>query len=159
MKSYLAKLPVVAATVTAAVLLVALLPPFLPEDVARVVMAAYSSVCHQIAERSPAIESVQLAACHRCFGIYAGLTAGALLFPLLMRWSDVLMRRAGFFILGALAVPGIDWAGDVAGLWTNSPVSRVLTGAVFGFMAGFYFSKAVAEILTQRNRTTVADQA
>lgn len=49
-------------------------------------------------------------------------------------------------LLIVAALPGvIDWSGDVLGLWTNSPISRIITGGWFGVLAGMLLASAVLE--------------
>ena len=49
------------------------------------------------------------------------------------------------------AVPaGIDWLGDILGIWTNTPLSRVITGAILGFVAGVLLADGVVDIWRQR---------
>src|SRR5688572_9617755 len=42
----------------------------------------FSFICHQIPDRSLYLGGHQLAVCSRCFGVYFGLLAGILLYPL-----------------------------------------------------------------------------
>lgn len=127
----------------------ALLPPFVSASFADVLMAAFDHVCHQLPDRSPHIDGVSLAVCHRCFGAYVGLASGSIVFTIsrgksLISWSPVLL-------LVMAALPGVvDWSGDVAGLWTNTPISRLITGGWFGLWAGMLLGSAVQGILGER---------
>ena len=109
-------------------------------------MAVFSTVCHQIPERSPFIDGVQLAVCHRCVGIYAALAAAPIAFLFFRRWDDLINRHARWFVLGAILVPGTDWLGDLLDLWTNTPLVRGLTGAVFGMTVGYFLCRAFVEL-------------
>lgn len=126
------------------------LPPFVGAEAREMLMAAFAPVCHQMPARSPHWHGVALAVCHRCYGIYWGLPLAALGFLALRRWDHVLGRRAGLVLLLALVPMGIDWGGDVAGLWTNTPVTRLLTGGVFGLAAGYYLARALVDLMVQR---------
>lgn len=137
----------VTAAATTAVLALVLAPPFLGEGIRGVLMAGFSGVCHQIAERSPHLDGVQLAVCDRCLGIYAALAAASMLYPVMGEWGEGLRRHAKYLVVAAVLVPGIDWAGDVAGLWVNTRWSRLLTGAVFGGVAGHLLTDAVVDLL------------
>lgn len=120
----------------ALVLGVALLPPFLPETWRAAVMTAFASVCHQMPARSPHVEGVQIAICDRCTGIYIGLLLGG---TVVWGWASTWrgFEEAGrYVLLGALLPLGIDWIGPILGLWANTPVSRALTGFLFGCAAG-----------------------
>ena len=112
----------------------ALSPPVLGTEVRAVVMHGFAPVCHQMPGRSPHLGGVVLAVCDRCLGIYTGLLAGVLLAP----WGAVLWQRRRWtrrLLLGGGAVLVIDWAGPVLGLWMSTPLSRGLSGAVFGVVA------------------------
>ena len=132
-----------------AALLLALIfaPPFLPDGPRAVVERAFALVCHRLPDRSFHAGGVALGVCHRCTGIYAGLLAGALAFPLLVRWDRVLDRRAALLLGGSLVPLGLDWTLDALGLWANTPASRVATGAVFGLAAGVYLARGIALVL------------
>ena len=104
-------------------------------------MHAFDPLCHQIAARSPHLHGVQLAVCHRCFGVYLGLASGPLAMLILGRWNGVGTR---LLIALSLVPLSVDWGLDVAGLWNNTPCSRMVTGAVFGLMAGILVSRAMA---------------
>lgn len=107
-------------------------------------MALFDPLCHQLPERSFAIAGVPFALCHRCFGVAAGLAAGAVLAPLLIR----VMQPADGRGLRTMVIAGVpmlvDWALDFFGLWANTPASRTATGAVFGLAAGALIAASVA---------------
>lgn len=99
------------------------------------------------------IDSVSVAVCHRCLGAYAGFVLGALLFAGLKGWWPVPDRKA-ILILGAAVLPAvIDWTGDVVGFWTNTPTSRMITGAIFGLVAGYILVLSVVESFGDRVKT------
>jgi len=122
----------------------AALPPFVSTAFADALMAAFDPVCHQLFDRSPHVHGTAFAVCHRCFGAYIGFTLGAFLFTAtrgrsMASWHPML-------ILVAAAVPGvIDWGGDIVGIWTNTPISRLITGGWFGIMAGMLLASSVLE--------------
>ncbi len=138
----------------ALVVVLATLPPLVGIEARLMLMTAFSGVCHQIAERSPQVAGVPLAVCHRCYGIYLGVLAGALLFPLLRR--PLAGRHTGRLLLAAALPAAVDWGGDVAGLWMNTPATRVATGALFGVVAGCCLARALAQA---SRRTPEARQA
>lgn len=121
-----------------------ILPPFVSEPVREAIMHAFAPVCHQLADRSPHLEGTQLAVCHRCFGAYVGLFIGSVTYLFVRKWPA---RIRPLLALCAAALPGIaDWGGDVLGLWVNSPISRVATGAWFGVLAGLLLASAVLDV-------------
>ncbi len=99
-------------------------------------MAAFAPVCHQLPERSFWIDGVQLAVCHRCYGIYAGLFLGTLLLTLISTHASRLYREARWLLIAGLLPPALDWGLQLVHLWQNTPLSRVLTGLWFGLVAG-----------------------
>ena len=125
-------------------------PPFVGEDVRYLIMVGFSNACHQIPARSPHIAGVPLAVCDRCLGIYAALSAAPFLVLLARRWDALLRRRARYLILGALLIPGADWAMGVVGLWANTPWSRLFTGAAFGIVAGYFLTQALVGLPVRR---------
>jgi uncharacterized membrane protein len=120
------------------IVVLATLPPFVGEAAGSYLMQAFEMVCHQLPGRSPHIDGVQLAVCHRCYGIYWGLPLASLLY--LGIKGRRLDRRVAPLVLGLSLVPIIvDWGGDAVGLFTNTPGSRTVTGLLFGGVAGLFF--------------------
>lgn len=128
---------------TSGVLLVALLPPFLPIEMQGVVRRCFASVCHQMPGRSPHIGGVPIAICDRCSGIYLGLVVGVTVTGCGGSLWAALGRQGRYLLLGSLVPLGIDWIGPVLGLWGNGPVSRTLTGLFFGTVAASYVTDRV----------------
>jgi uncharacterized membrane protein len=117
------------------IVLLVSLPPFVEGASRRVLMDAFSFVCHQLPDRSPAMDGISLAVCHRCYGMYWGFfLASALL------WKTVRLHPA--WLLASLVPATLDWGLDVVGLWTNDWASRMLTGAAFGVVAGAFLVNA-----------------
>ncbi|HLU28399.1 MAG TPA: DUF2085 domain-containing protein [Glycomyces sp.] len=132
------------ALVATGLLLAAVLaPPLLPPVVRAPLVAGFHVLCHQLPERSFFFDGVQLAACHRCTGIYAGLVLGVLV-PALWRPGVRGKRAEGLALLVAVVPAALDWTGEALGLWPGSAASRVATGLWFGAIAGFLFARAVA---------------
>ncbi len=122
----------------------ALSPAFLPIGWRMLPMTVFHAFCHQLSDRSPHVDGVQLAVCWRCLGIYAGLVIGALLLPLVGRGDVWINRNAKWLLLGALVLTGLDWAGPVVGYWDNTWLSRMATGGGLGAVAGYLFARALA---------------
>lgn len=135
----------------AGLLLLAVVPaltPFVGEGFRASLMQGFSMVCHQIPGRSPHSHGVQWAICHRDLGIYWGMPLGALAF-IATGWAPSWMNKAiPFLFAGALLPMGLDWGLDVLGVLANSALSRIATGGIFGFTAGFILAWTV---LTGRN--------
>ncbi len=101
----------------------------------------FSRVCHQEPARSFSIFGLPFAVCHRCFGIYLGFVAGSLLRNPFGSFS---IRRIWIF---AAAVPLlIDVALPFLGFVNNTPISRFLTGHLFGIMLATVFLQGILEL-------------
>jgi uncharacterized membrane protein len=126
------------------------LPPFVGEGARPWIMQAFVAVCHQLPDRSPSINGVQLAVCHRCYGIYWGIPMAALAY-LGIRGAGMPPRKMAPWILAASLFPiAVDWGGDFLGFFENTPASRVLTGLVFGLVAGFFFVVSLVQATTKQ---------
>jgi uncharacterized membrane protein len=128
-------------------LAVALAPALVPPQWRMLPMAAFHTLCHQLPDRSPHLDGVQLAACWRCTGFFAGLIVGALLLPLTGRLDARLNAGAKWWLVGALGLMALDWAGPVVGYWDNTWTSRAATGGLLGAVAGYLFARALAVAL------------
>ncbi len=126
------------------VLVLVTLPPFVGVEWRIVLMHTFAPVCHQIAERSFHVDGVALAACHRCYGIYWGLFLGPVLYLVVRRWEHKWWNQSRLLLAAALLPLGLDWVLDFVGLWSNTPLSRVLSGGVFGLAAGMLVAQALS---------------
>lgn len=131
---------------TSGLLLLALLPPFLPAELQGVVRGCFASVCHQMPSRSPHVGGVPIAICDRCSGIYSGLVLGVVVTGWGRSLWAALGQQSRYLLLGSLLPLGVDWVAPVVGLWQNGPISRALTGLLFGIVAASY----VTDRLLQR---------
>lgn len=106
-------------------------------------MSAFSTVCHQISERSFQIANISLAVCHRCTGIYAGIPLAMLAMAIAGRFN---MRKNvwGLILFVSLLIMGLDWGLTAVEVWENTLLSRLLTGLFFGLSAGAYLALVVA---------------
>ena len=134
-----------AALGVAALLALAASPGVLPAEAGRAVHGGFGWLCHQIPERSPHLGGVPWALCHRCVGILAGVLAGLVVAPVLpARALAVLAHlRPGRVVVLALVPLAVDWSLGAFGVWANTPVSRLATGAVFGAAAGLVLALAL----------------
>lgn len=127
---------------TGTLLILVLLPPLVDAPTRAVVMAAFSGICHQLPERTLHVGALPLAVCSRCLGIYGGMFAGVAVYPWLGQWDGYARARAGYLLVLALAVPGVDWLAGVIHLWESGHVLRLATGAWFGLIAGYFLARA-----------------
>lgn len=105
----------------------------------------FSNICHQMTERSFHLGEHQLAVCSRCFGVYFGLLAGLLIYPLWRRLENIepLPRK---WLLLSIVPMGIDWSMTVFGFWENTHATRFVTGLILGVTCATYILPAVVEI-------------
>jgi uncharacterized membrane protein len=117
---------------------------------AGVVYGAFALACHQMDERSFHLLGFKLAVCARCFGLYAGALAGALLYPL----ARPLVRRdlpARVWLIAAAVPTSIDFALGFFRVWENTHASRFLTASLLGVVVAFYFVPGLVDLaLTPR---------
>lgn len=110
------------------------------------VYAFFSYICHQTSERSLYLFGYQMAVCSRCFGVYFGLLAGILVYPL-WRSMDEIEPIPRFWLFLSLAPISIDWSLTVFGIWENTHPSRLLTGLILGAACATYIVPALVEIV------------
>ena len=104
---------------------------------ALLIYGSFSAICHQLPERSFHLLGFPLAVCARCTGIYVGALLGLLLYPSVRRLEDETMP-ARWWLMAAVAPMLIDFAGNAAGVFTNTFWSRTMTGLMAGAAAAFY---------------------
>jgi len=127
----------------AAVLLLTLAPPWLPAGAARAVEASFSWLCHQMPERTLHLHGVPVALCHRCLGILVGLVGGLALAPVVPRVPLGTRTQARWLVAAGLPTT-VDWTLTALSIWINTPLSRSLTGALFGAAAGLLAGASLA---------------
>jgi len=104
----------------------------------------FSQICHQNPTRSFALAGTTLPVCARCLAIYMSGFLGIAAYPALgFRWRR--LRRITPFLVASLFLIMMDVGLDMAGLWTNTLLSRSFTGALFGGACGLLVSFAVQQ--------------
>src|SRR5688572_9174235 len=83
----------------------------------------FSYVCHQMPHRSLHLDGHSLAVCTRCFGVYFGLLAGVLVYPLWRPIEEIEPIRRFWLFLSLIPVT-IDWSLTMFGIWENTHLSR-----------------------------------
>ena len=114
------------------------------DEDARANYLVFTNFCHQIPERSFTVFGYPTAVCARCLGLYAGMLAGALLYPLLGRKS----MPAGWVLLAAMAPLAVDGFASFVGLWDSGNTVRSATGFAFGLAIPYYVIPAVDRVLS-----------
>jgi uncharacterized membrane protein len=114
------------------------LPPLLAamgglsDTISTYLYLAFSPLCHQDESRSFTIGGYPLAVCSRCAMIYAGFFAGVVSYPGFRRISNV-NPPSLWFLFVPLAALALDVALDFFGIFSNSFLTRSVTGFVMGF--------------------------
>src|SRR5687768_1697161 len=116
------------------------------ENISSPLYTFFSYICHQMPERSLHIGSHQMAVCSRCFGVYFGLLAGIVIYPLWRR-IDENEPIPRFWLFLSLIPIVIDWSLTMFGIWENTHVSRFLTGLILGVACATFIVPALVEIV------------
>ena len=144
----------VVALSTTVLLAIAFVPPLVGDEFRALIMAGYRQVCHQLPSRSFHFHGEQVALCHRCVGIWGAIPIAVGLFAVLRRWDDRVAAKPGLTIVLSLVPLGIDWTGDILGVWTNTTASRLITGAIFGLVAGYFLARVVVKSIRSKGPAT-----
>lgn len=110
-----------------------------------VIYRAFSFLCHQIPERSFHLEGHALGVCARCTGIYAGLAASVLFYPLLRSLKRAEAPARIWLVLACVPIT-IDFSLGFLGVWQNTHFSRFATGAIFGAVCALFVVPGFIEI-------------
>jgi uncharacterized membrane protein len=101
---------------------------------------AFRLMCHGLVQRCFELSGAPMPICARCTGIYAGLLGGVLLFPLLLRLRERVMRKAALAALLPLAIDGLT---QLMQFRESTNAIRVATGALAGLAFGLWALSAV----------------
>jgi uncharacterized membrane protein len=112
---------------------------------AHTIYQSFGPLCHQLPERSFYVAGHAFAVCARCTGLYAGLAAGVLLFPLVrsLRRTDAPAR---IWLLIAAAPTALDFSLGFLGIWSNTHLSRFITGALLGTVAALFIVPGLIDL-------------
>lgn len=114
-----------------------------PSFFSGVVELGFSSICHQIPERSFSIWGYPLAVCARCTGIYGGFLFAVLLFPFFNRSS---VRISSSMVLISAFLPSVcEFSLAHGGILASTNTIRFLVGIPLGIGLGWLFLSAVFE--------------
>ena len=112
---------------------------------ASAIYKVFSFVCHQIPERSFHLAGHQFAVCSRCTGLYTGFAVAVLIYPLARSLTRTDAPRRRWLILAAVPLL-IDFSLTYFGVWSNTHLTRFLTGALLGSVAVFYVMPGLVEL-------------
>lgn len=100
----------------------------------------FRMMCHGRVERCFDLFGAPMPICARCTGIYLGLLAGLLAFPLIPRLRERMMRTIA---LVAVVPLGLDGVTQLLGLRESVNPLRVATGVIAGLAFGLWILSAV----------------
>ncbi|HKP69807.1 MAG TPA: DUF2085 domain-containing protein [Pyrinomonadaceae bacterium] len=137
---------------------IVLAPLLAPSGLSTSIYTFFSYICHQIPDRSLHLAGHQLGVCSRCLGVYFGLLAGVVVYPL---WRRIEENEpiSRFWLFASLIPISIDWSLTVFGIWENTHLSRFVTGLILGLACATFIVPAVVDIarnLSQRKKRTAS---
>jgi uncharacterized membrane protein len=109
--------------------------------VARFVYLAGEASCHQLEERSFALNGNQMPFCARCASIFAGIPLGMLAFAAIRRPINPL------WLVASIVPIGIDGLAQLLSSYESCNVLRVATGGLAGAAAGYALGFSIIEIV------------
>ncbi len=108
----------------------------------------FSGLCHQQPHRSFWVNGQPMAVCSRCFGIYSGFFIGLLAGPFLDKMIPKSFLKKLLLVTVILNI--VDVVGNIAGLWSNTLLSRLALGFLMAISAGLLLGRA---FIKQKNIT------
>ncbi len=114
-------------------------------EIARGIYRAFSTLCHQLPERSYFIDGHKLAVCSRCTGLYAGFALTLLAYPFIRSLRTTAIPARKWLVLATMPLL-IDFTLTFFGLWENTHTSRLITGLLLGSTAVFYVMPGVVDL-------------
>lgn len=141
---------------------VILLAPFAAANnltsVSNPIYSFFSYLCHQLPERSFHLENHSFAVCARCFGVYFGLLAGFIGYPLFRAIEETEPLPRVWLFLSLVPIT-IDWSLGVFGIWENTHLSRFITGMILGVACAVFIIPAIVELAQLLSRKTAVKKA
>jgi uncharacterized membrane protein len=112
------------------------------------VYSAYSPICHQIDGRCFHFFDAKWGVCIRCSAIYFSFFLSLLLYPLFRRLSSPLYPGRWWIAL-AVAPMILDVLLNFTGIHTSTPMTRTISGILFGSVLPFYILPPLLEGIAQ----------
>jgi len=109
--------------------------------------AFFEPICHQMDDRSFHLAGHPLGVCMRCSAIYFSFLAGVVLYPAVRRIGQPKIPGRTWLVLAAAPML-LDVVADVVGMHTSTPVTRLVSGSMFGFLIAFTILPAALEAAT-----------
>jgi uncharacterized membrane protein len=128
-----------------------LLAPALQADhplVSSILYSAYSPICHQIDSHCFHLFGAKWGVCIRCSAIYFSFFLSLLFYPLFRRLSSPTFPGRWWIAL-VLAPMILDVLLNLTGLHPSTPLTRLVTGMLFGSVLPFYILPPLLEGVAQ----------
>lgn len=116
--------------------------------VSSILYSAYSPVCHQIDNHCFHLFGVKWGVCARCSSIYFSFFGSLLLFPFLRRLSVPAFPDRWWVAL-ALTPMILDVTLNFTGIHSSTPLTRTITGLLFGAVLPLYIVPPLLEGVAQ----------
>jgi uncharacterized membrane protein len=105
----------------------------------------FSNLCHQNPDRSFFIAGYKFAVCARCTGLYFGFALAVLVYPLVKSLRSVETPHRKWLFMAA-APMAVDFSLGFLGIWENTHLSRLSTGALLGTVSVFYVMPGLVDL-------------
>jgi len=115
------------------------------------VRAGGSTLCHQDAGRSFAIQGVPLAVCSRCTGLYVGGVLGLLAGGLLCAWVRPAPKMLFFVMIGPTLIDAVLPMTGLFGYQGLDNLPRMLISLPAGGVCGWYLAVAIGDMMSSRS--------
>ena len=106
---------------------------------------SFANLCHQDPDRSFFIAGHKFAVCARCTGLYFGFALAVLVYPLVKSLRSVETPRRTWLFMAA-APMAVDFSLGFLGIWENTHLSRLSTGALLGTVSVFYVMPGLVDL-------------
>jgi len=120
----------------------AVLPPFLGESGSSFIVVIFDKLCHQLPGRSIHFHGESLAVCARCIAIYFGIGTSLLAYAKFRQKLQPSIKYLGI----ASAIMIGQWLFEFLAPSDSWIIARMITGLLFGFMAGLFLAKACFDL-------------
>ena len=111
----------------------------------------FNLLCHQDPLRSFVLNGSQMAVCARCLGIYGFFLTGVIIMPFLGIIRGLKFRYNFRFLIGTIILNLIDVLGNLFEIWTNTNISRLFLGSLFGLSAAMLLGNEFFKKLTKED--------
>jgi uncharacterized membrane protein len=116
--------------------------------VSSIVYSAYSPICHQIDGRCFHLFDAKWGVCIRCSAIYFSFLLSLLCYPLFRHLSSPAFPGRWWITL-AVAPMVLDVLLNIVGMHPSTPLTRTITGMLFGSILPFYILPPLLEGVAQ----------